>query len=440
MKHRKKGEKPLNKTVMPLKSGLQGNITIPGDKSISHRAVLFASLAEGETKITGFLRGEDCLSTISCMKKLGVNITENDDEIIVNGKGLHGFTEPNEILNVGNSGTTIRLLSGVLSGQPFSSVLVGDDSIAKRPMGRVTGPLKMMDAKIDGRNVAEFTPLHIRGGQLKGIHYLSPVASAQVKSAILLAGLYAKGETKITEPHKSRDHTERMLESFGVRVEATTDSAAIHGGQALTATDIHVPGDISSAAFMLVAGAVVPGSEITLRNVGMNPTRTGIIDVLQAMGADLTIHNERYLGGEPSTDLTIRYSSLTGITISGELIPRLIDEIPAIAVLASQAEGTTIIRDAEELKVKETNRIDTVVHQLAQIGVSIEATEDGMVIHGKSDIHGGTVQSFHDHRIGMSMVLCGLISTDAVIVKDTEAIAVSYPSFFEDLQRLSGDK
>lgn len=426
-------------TIQPLEKALKGTVTIPGDKSISHRAVLFASIADGESMINGFLRGDDCLSTIACMRKLGIQIDEEDDRIVVKGKGLYGLTESSEVLDVGNSGTTVRLLSGVLAGQDFSSVMVGDDSIAKRPMGRVTGPLKMMNASVDGRKNAEYTPLHLRGGNLKGIHYLSPVASAQVKSAILLAGLYATGETKVTEPSKSRDHTERMLESFGVQVDVTDKSASVKGGQPLKGTSIQIPGDISSATFILVAGAIVPGSEITLVNVGMNPTRTGIIDVLQQMGADLTINHERKLGGEPTADLTIRYSNLSAMIIDGELIPRLIDEIPAIAVLASQAEGTTVIKDAQELKVKETNRIDTVVNQLAKLGVNIEATDDGMIINGKSTLTGGTVQSFHDHRIGMAMALCGLIADGAVRVEDTEAIDVSYPTFFSDLSKLSGE-
>ncbi|MGJ9382030.1 3-phosphoshikimate 1-carboxyvinyltransferase [Salipaludibacillus sp. CF4.18] len=422
--------------VEPLKQSLQGTIEIPGDKSISHRAVLFASLAEGKTTIYGFLRGDDCLSTIACMKSLGIKIEENEDRIVVHGKGLQGFQEPQSILDVGNSGTTIRLLSGVLAGQEFSSVLIGDDSIAKRPMARVTGPLKMMNATIDGRSLASYTPLHLRGGSLKGIDYHSPVASAQVKSAILLAGLYATGTTKVTEPSKSRDHSERMLESFGVHLEVTEKSVSLVGGQELQGTTVQVPGDISSAAFMLVAGAVVPGSDITLKNVGINPTRSGMIDVLLEMGANLEILNKRHFGSEPVADLRIQYSALKGTTISGDLIPRLIDEIPAIAVLASQATGKTVIKDAEELKVKETNRIDTVVNQLKLLGVGIEATDDGMIIHGNSVISGGTVESYHDHRIGMAMALCGLISKGNVTVKDTDAIAVSYPTFFEDLRGL----
>lgn len=422
--------------VEPLKQSLQGTIEIPGDKSISHRAVLFASLAKGKTTIYGFLHGDDCLSTIACMKSLGITIEEHEDHIAVHGRGLKGLQEPQKILDVGNSGTTIRLLSGVLAGQEFSSVLIGDDSIAKRPMSRVTGPLKMMNATIDGRELASYTPLHLRGGNLKGVNYHSPVASAQVKSAILLAGLFASGTTIVTEPSKSRDHTERMLESFGVTLKVTEKSVSLEGGQSLHGTTVHVPGDISSAAFMLVAGAIVPGSDLTLKNVGINPTRSGMIDVLLLMGANLEILNKRHFGSEPVADLRIRYSSLKGTTISGDLIPRLIDEIPAIAVLASQASGRTVIKDAEELKVKETNRIDTVVNQLKKLGVGIEAMEDGMIIHGESMISGGEVESFHDHRIGMAMALCGLISKGNVTVRDSDAIAVSYPSFFEDLRGL----
>ncbi|MCR6110668.1 3-phosphoshikimate 1-carboxyvinyltransferase [Bacillus sp. A301a_S52] len=431
-----KEEEKVTKTISAVKGGLTGSVTIPGDKSISHRAVLFASLADGESKIYGFLKGEDCLSTIACMKQLGIEIIEEDDCILVKGKGVNGLEEPDKPLDVGNSGTTIRLLSGILAGQGFSSVLVGDDSIAKRPMARVTGPLKMMNTSIDGRRNAAYTPLHIRGGDLSSIHYLSPVASAQVKSAILLAGMFADGVTKVTEPHKSRDHTERMLQTFGVHVERDEFSASIEGGQTLSSQTIYVPGDISSAAFILVAGAIVPGSNVTLKNVGMNPTRTGIIDVLQAMGADLTVENERNLGSEPVADLTIRYSPLSSCTISGELIPRLIDEIPAIAVLATQADGTTIIKDAQELKVKESNRIDTVVSQLKKIGASVEPTEDGMIITGKTRLNGGTLQSFHDHRIGMAMALCGLIANDPVSIEGSEAISVSYPEFFEQLSHL----
>ncbi|WP_090840461.1 3-phosphoshikimate 1-carboxyvinyltransferase [Alkalicoccus daliensis] len=424
------------KVIQKAKGPLKGTVKIPGDKSISHRAVLFASIAEGTSTIHGFLRGQDCLSTISCMRELGVEITETDDVITVEGKGSSGLAEPDKLLDVGNSGTTIRLLSGILAGQEFYNVLAGDDSIAKRPMRRVTGPLKMMNASIDGRDFGNYTPLTIRGGNLQGIHYFSPVASAQVKSAVLLAGLYANGQTTVTEPFLSRDHTERMLRTFGVEVETEDLSATIRGGQKLQATKVEVPGDISSAAFMLVAGAIVPESEIKLDVVGINPTRAGIIDVMKRAGADVTLENERMLGGEPVADIRIKASSLKAVEIAGADIPRLIDEIPVLALLATQAEGTTVIKDAAELKVKETNRIDTVVNQLNKLGASCEATEDGMIIHGPTPLKGAEVESFHDHRIGMTMALAGLISEGEVKVKDTEAIAVSYPDFFEDLKGL----
>ncbi|TVP84635.1 MAG: 3-phosphoshikimate 1-carboxyvinyltransferase [Alkalicoccus sp.] len=426
----------MHKTIDAALKPLQGSVTIPGDKSISHRAVLFAAIAEGPSVIKGFLNGQDCLSTISCMRKLGVKIEEDGEVLRIEGKGLLGLNEPAEILDAGNSGTTVRLLSGILAGQPFSSVMTGDESIGRRPMRRVTGPLKMMNASIDGRDYANYTPLCLRGGSLQGVHYVSPVASAQVKSAILLAGLYAQGVTRVTEPHKSRDHTERMLETFGVKVETDEVSAAVTGGQKLTGSEVHVPGDVSSAVFMLAAGALVPGSEITVKNVGMNPTRTGAVDVLKRMNAEMHVHSERMLGGEPVADITIKSGSLQSVTISGGEIPRLIDEIPVLALLATQAEGTTVIKDAAELKVKETNRIDTVVNQLNELGADCEATDDGMIIHGPSPLKGGKVESYHDHRIGMTMSLAGLIASDKVHVKDTEAIAVSYPGFYKDLEKL----
>ncbi|UCZ54788.1 3-phosphoshikimate 1-carboxyvinyltransferase [Bacillus shivajii] len=418
-------------------TGLVGTITVPGDKSISHRAVMFGSIANGTTEITGFLKGEDCLSTIRCMRQLGVNIEEKEDKIIVHGKGLDGLQEPEEVLDVGNSGTTIRLLSGILATQSFSNVLVGDDSIAKRPMGRVTGPLKMMNAFIDGRDQGQLTPLFIRGGNLNAINYVSPVASAQVKSAIILASLRANGTTKVTEPYRSRDHTERMLKAFQVDVEVSGNTVAIKGGHDLVATNVHVPGDISSAAFMLVAGAITKNSKVILNNVGVNPTRTGIIDVLEKMGADMDIEYDQTSSFEPTATITMKSSSLNGITIDGDLIPRLIDEIPAIAVLATQAEGTTVIKDAAELKVKETNRIDTMVNQLKALGANIRATDDGMIIEGQTKpLTGGEVNSFGDHRVGMAMALCGLISDSPVQLINTEAINVSYPKFFEHLEML----
>ncbi len=397
---------------------------------------MFGAVAQGITTVTGFLMGEDCLSTIACFKQLGVKIEQNDGKIVIHGNGWDGLQEPSEVLDVGNSGTTIRLMLGMLAGQGFHSTLIGDASIAKRPMTRVTLPLSQMGAKIEGRQNGEFTPLSIRGGGLQGFTYKSPVASAQVKSSILLAGLQAEGATTVIEPEKSRDHTERMIRQFGGTVEEDGLAVSVQGGQALKGTEVHVPGDISSAAFFLVAGAIVPNSTITLTNVGLNPTRTGILDVMKDMGADITIDVHDGNQFEPSGDITIKTSDLKGTVIGGEVIPRLIDEIPVIALLATQADGKTIIKDAAELKVKETNRIDAVVNELAKLGASIEATDDGMIIHGKQTLLGGTVSSQGDHRIGMMLAIAALICQDEVSLVDKEAISISYPQFFADLQSL----
>ncbi|KEP27333.1 3-phosphoshikimate 1-carboxyvinyltransferase [Bacillus zhangzhouensis] len=417
---------------------MNGEIHIPGDKSISHRSVMFGAIADGTTVVKNFLPGADCLSTIDCFRKMGVEIEQKGTDVIIHGKGLKELKEPADILDVGNSGTTIRLMMGILAGCEFHSTLIGDESIAKRPMKRVTDPLKQLGAKIDGRANGEYTPLSIRGGNLKAISYKSPVASAQIKSAVLLAGLQAEGTTTLTEPHKSRDHTERMLSMFGVSLHEDAQSVSIEGGQTLKATDIFVPGDISSAAFFLVAGSIVPNSRIVLKNVGLNKTRTGIIDVLKQMGANLEINEVDAKGGEPYGDLTISTSSLKGIEISGDMISRLIDEIPIIALLATQAEGTTIIKDAAELKVKETNRIDTVVSELKKLGADIEATDDGMKIHGKTTLKGdAVVSSYGDHRIGMMLGIAACISEQAVEIEDTDAVRVSYPNFFEHIEYLT---
>ena len=416
--------------------GLTGKINIPGDKSISHRAVMFGSIANGTTTITNFLLGEDCLSTISCFQKLGVDIHQEEDRITIVGRGLSGLQEPSEVLDVGNSGTTIRLLMGILAGRAFHATLVGDHSIGRRPMTRVTIPLSQMGAQIDGRKNGEFVPISIRGKDLTGINYTLPVASAQIKSSILFAGLQASGMTTLHEPAKSRDHTERMIRQFGGEAESSGLTVKIKGPQQLTAADVYVPGDISSAAFFLVAGAIVPNSEIVLKNVGLNPTRTGIIDVMKAMGANISISAKENNTNEPIGDIRIQSSKLTGTVIEGELIPRLIDEIPIIALLATQATGKTIIKDAHELKVKETNRIDTVVNELSKLGAAIEATSDGMIIYGNSKLTSGKVASHGDHRIGMMLSIAALVSSGQVILDDAEAIAVSYPEFFKDLNSL----
>lgn len=396
---------------------------------------MFGAIANGTTSITNFLTGDDCLSTIACFRKLGVEIEQEGNRAVVLGKGFTGLKEPREVLDVGNSGTTIRLMLGILAGRPFFSTLIGDESIGKRPMTRVTKPLLTLGANIDGRSGGEYTPIAVRGGNLTGIEYRLPVASAQVKSAILLAGLQAEGETTVIETSKTRDHTERMIQHFGGKLEVDGLTVKLQGGQSLQGTNVEVPGDISSAAFFLVAGAIVPNSEIRLKNVGLNPTRTGIIDVMREMGADLQVENEREQF-EPVGDLIIKTSTLKGTTIEGDMIPRLIDEIPIIALLATQAEGITIIKDAEELKVKETNRIDTVVHELRKLGAKIESTNDGMIIYGKQQLLGGTVSSHGDHRIGMMLAIASLICKEQTNLDNIEAISVSYPNFFNHLESL----
>ncbi|MGG0187161.1 3-phosphoshikimate 1-carboxyvinyltransferase [Bacillus rhizoplanae] len=424
------------KTVQTAIEGLQGKIVIPGDKSISHRSVMFGAIAHGKTTIKGFLPGADCLSTISCFREMGVSITQNGDEVEIIGAGIEGLQEAERVLDVGNSGTTIRLLLGILANTNLHFCLQGDASIGKRPMKRVTKPLSLMGATIDGREDGTYTPLTIRGGNLQAIDYISPVASAQVKSAILLAGLGAQGVTSVTEPHISRDHTERMLQAFGVQVKRDETKVSIEGGQQLKGTNIHVPGDISSAAFFLVGGAITPNSKLTLKNVGINPTRTGIIDALTKMGAKLEIEQYDTDAAEPAANLIIETSKLKGIEIGGDMIPRLIDEIPIIALAATQAEGITIIKDAHELKVKETNRIDTVVEELTKLGARIEATNDGMIIYGKTSLKGNTVNSHGDHRIGMMLAVAACIAEGETLIQDAEAVGVSYPRFFEEIEKL----
>jgi 3-phosphoshikimate 1-carboxyvinyltransferase len=416
-------------------SHLRGVIHVPGDKSISHRAIMFGSIAQGKTTIRHFLRGQDCLSTIDCFRKLGVHIEEDGQQITILGKGWEGLEEPKDILYTGNSGTTTRLIMGILAGRPFHSVLMGDESIGRRPMDRVVLPLREMGASILGRENGKFTPISINGGSLRSIHYKMPVASAQVKSALLFAGLQAEGTTVIEEMAPTRDHTEKMIKEFGGECIREGMTISVKGSQSFEGRDIYVPGDISSAAFFLAAGAIIPGSEIILKNVGLNPTRSGIIDVLKEMGADLEL-SDLSSNGEETGTIVIRYSQLKGIEIGGSLIPRLIDEIPIIALMATQAEGETVIKDAEELKVKETNRIDTVVGELKKLGADIESRKDGMVIRGKTALKGGKVSSFGDHRIGMMLAIAALLSKDPVDLDNPECISVSYPNFFDDLQKL----
>ena len=418
------------------KPSLRGTIQVPGDKSISHRSVMFGAIAEGTTTVEGFLLGEDCLSTIDCFRKLGVKIDVDGTNVKIESAGMDAWEEPKEVLYTGNSGTTTRLMLGILAGTKLHTVMTGDASIGKRPMRRVADPLRQMGAQIAGRDGGQFTPLAIQGTDLQGIDYTMPVASAQVKSAILLAGLRANGTTIVRESEVSRDHTERMLRQFGAKVLVEDGVVSFEGGQKLQGTHVKVPGDISSAAFFLVAGAIAKDSEIVMKNVGVNETRAGIIDVLAAMGADMTMIVEDENAAEPVATITIRTSKLTGTIIEGPIIPRLIDEIPILALLATQAEGTTIIKDAEELKVKETDRITAVVTELKKLGANIEATDDGMIIQGPTKLHGATLNSYGDHRIGMMAAVAALLTDEPVELDDAQCIAVSYPRFFEHVDSL----
>lgn len=424
--------------MMKLKinsNGITGELVVPGDKSISHRSIMLSSIATGETIIEGFLKGEDCLSTINMFKELGVDIQENETHIRVVGKGIQGLKPARNMIDVGNSGTTMRLGLGILAHLPFETILMGDESLTKRPMERVMGPLRQMGAVVEGDNGSEYAPIRIIGSsKLKNISYDMPVASAQVKSAIILAGLGANGVTKIKEKVISRNHTEEMLRLFHVNIENTGDLIKMTGPQKLTTPKhIKVPGDISSAAYFLVAAAIIPNSKITIKNVGLNPTRTGIIDVLEKMGANISVDmtdSNNQLG-----NITVQYSQLKGITIEGELIPRLIDELPIIALLATQAKGQTIIKDAEELKHKETNRIDVTASELNKLGASVSTTADGLIIEGNTSLKAGIVSSQGDHRIGMTLAIAALlIKNGEVELENHEAIAVSYPDFFRDLE------
>lgn len=427
----------MSLTLSPVPA-LRGTVTVPGDKSISHRAVMLGALAEGTTHITGFLMGEDCLSTISCFRKMGIDIEVSDEEVVVHGAGLHGLKAPTELLYTGNSGTTTRLLCGILAGQPFSSVLNGDASIQKRPMGRIIKPLRLMGADIDGKD-GNLCPLTIHPAPLSGIRYELPVASAQLKSAVLLAGLFADGQTTVVEPAASRDHTERMLRGLGAKVETVGNVITLTSPDTLRAVDVEVPGDISSAAYFLVAGLILPDSEIIIRNVGVNPTRTGILDALDAMGADIERLNERG-DVEPVCDLRVRSSRLHGTVIGGDIIPRLIDELPVLAVAAAFAEGETVIRDAQELKVKESNRIAAMTTELSRTGADVRETEDGMVICGGKPLHGADFLSYADHRVAMSMAVCALACEGSSSIYDPACVAISYPTFFDTLDSLKNNE
>jgi len=424
----------VEKTTLPL----IGTVRVPGDKSISHRAVMFGAVADGPTVVQGFLTAEDCLRTVDCFRKMGVRISDpSAAEMRIEGCGWEGLQEPTEVLDVGNSGTTIRLLLGILAGRPFHAILQGDSSIARRPMKRVVEPLRSMGARIDGRQDGQYAPLAVRGGGLVGRSLVSPVASAQVKSAILLAGLQAEGTTTFKEPSLSRDHTERMLSAFGVRINTQGTTISVEGGQRLQGDVLlRVPGDISSAAYFLAAATLVPGSRLTLKEVGINPTRTGLLDVLETMGGKVHIVNRQTWGGEPVADLYVEAAQLQAMTIEGDLIPRLIDEIPVIAVLATQAEGTTVIRDAQELRVKESDRIAMVSRFLNDMGAQVEPTDDGMIIHGPTPLKGAVVDTAGDHRIGMAAFVAGLIADGPTQITRAEAINVSFPDFARQFQGL----
>ena len=429
------------RTIAPTR-GLKGEVTIPGDKSISHRSIMLGSIALGTTEITHFLEGADCLSTIDCFRKMGVEIERKPSSILVHGKGLRGLTAPASTLNVGNSGSTTRLISGILSGQNFATTLSGDDSLNSRPMKRIMTPLNTMGAHIRSLNDNGCAPLHIRPGALHGIHYQSPVASAQVKSAVLLAGLYADSPTSVTEPALSRNHTELMLQGFGayVATDLHTDGTAtahVEPCKELYGQQICVPGDISSAAYFIAAALLVPGSELLVKNVGTNFTRAGFLKVCKAMGADIETVSQTIEGGESRADLLVRYSHLKGTVIEGDIIPTLIDEIPMIAIMAAFADGQTVIRDAAELKVKETNRIDTVTAGLKAMGADITPTDDGMIIEGTGHLNGASIQSYLDHRIAMAFSVAGLASDGETQIVDSQCVDVSYPEFYATLNSVS---
>lgn len=421
--------------IITSSTPLRGEMTVPGDKSISHRSIMLGSLALGRTVVRGFLHGEDNHSTLRAFRAMGIEISEEENGVIVIvGKGLNGLQEPGDVLDCGNSGTTIRLMSGLLAGQKFFSVVTGDRYLRKRPMKRVVTPLTQMGARIWGRGGGDLAPLAFQGGELTPIDYTSPISSAQVKSAILLAGLSCDGVTTVREPHLSRDHSERMLAYFGADVRPFAGGVSLLGRPRLEGREVVVPGDISSAAFFVVAALIVPGSELLIRNVGVNPTRSGIIDILRAMGGNIELLDERTVSGEPVADLLVRASSLHGIEIGGAVVPRAIDEFPVISVAAACASGQTIIRDARELRVKETDRIAAMVTELSKLGAVLEATPDGMIIAGGAKLHGAAVESFGDHRIAMSCAIAALQAGSAVTIHDTGCTATSFPNFWELLQ------
>lgn len=423
--------------ILTRKNSLKGTVSVPGDKSISHRSVMLGSICNGITEVHHFLQGADCLSSIACFRQMGIHIENNGDIVRIHGKGLYGLTKPSDILNTGNSGTTTRLMSGILSGQNFDCIVNGDASIQSRPMKRIITPLSMMGASIESLRGNDCAPIHITGKKLTGIHYDSPVSSAQVKSAILLAGLYADGETSVTEPVLSRNHTELMLRGCGGDITSIGTTAILRPVKQLEAQKIIVPGDISSAAYFMAAGLIIPNSEICIENVGINPTRDGILRVCQSMGGNISLENIREVCGEPVADMVVQHSSLHGTIIEGDIIPTLIDELPIIAIMAAFADGQTIIRDAAELKVKESDRITVMTENLRAMGVDITATDDGMIINGGKTPHGAKIQSHLDHRIAMSFAVASLASDSETEIIGSECVDISYPTFYNDLFNLS---
>jgi len=423
-------------SITPAKY-LQGEVSLPGDKSISHRAIILASIAEGTSIIKGIQRGKDCLATLNVLRMMGIEAKEKGDDLVIYGKGCDGLKEPADILDCGNSGTTMRLLAGLLSAQNFYSVLTGDSSLRKRPMGRVIKPLKRMGAQIFAQRKGQFPPLTIMGSQLQGIDYSSPIPSAQVKTCLLLAGLYAKGNTSVTEKYRSRDHTERMLKFLGADIEVNNLRVRIKGGASLSGRKLWVPGDISAAAFFIGGAAILKGSRLKVLNVGLNPTRRGFIDALLGMGAHIKILNLRKKCGEEIGDIEVRGGNdLKGTLIEGEMIPRLIDEIPILAVVACFAKGETLIKDAQELRVKETDRIKAMVVELRKMGAQIEEREDGMVIEGVKELRGAQCNSWGDHRIAMALVIAGLAARERTKITDTECIETSFPGFQKTLRKI----
>jgi len=427
--------------VIKPSNGLRGEVELPGDKSISHRVVLCAAIAGGDTEIRGFLAGEDTLNTVKAVQRMGIKVEGvGTDHLVIQGKDLHGLSEPADVLDMGNSGTGMRLLAGLLAGQDFFTVLTGDRFLIERPMGRIIDPLRQMGVQIDGRNGGKKAPLAIRGGgqRIRGIHYTSPVSSAQVKSALLFAGLYADGETSIIEPSKSRDHTERMFRFFGVEVEEQGYRITVRGKQKLKAHGLHyIPSDISSAAFFMVAASIVPGSDLLIKNVGVNPTRTGIVDILNEMGADIACLNRREQAGEPVADLRVKYKKLRGVRIAKDMIPRTIDEIPVLSVAASYAEGKTVVQDAAELRVKESDRIVAMAAELRKMGVMVTEQSDGMEIMGRESLDGSICESHSDHRVAMSMAVAGLAARGDTVVHDCGWIDTSFPGFEKLLKQVA---